>query len=94
VYSYYSTGIFLWVEKYQLQLTPMLEATLSATQVVEKGFIESLIVASHALTNKCKMEDGDSEKDSEKMAQFLSMSESDVIPSPTGVIEFSFDDVF
>jgi hypothetical protein len=80
------TGLFLWIEKYQLSLTPLLEAILVNTEVVEKGFTESFIVAGQALTHSHSPPDDDTDA-------FL-RTVPGTVSSPTTVLEFSFDDAF
>lgn len=62
-----------------MKLTPLLEAALQSTQVVQKGFIESIVVAS-----KARKED-----ESKGVG-----STTEPLCSPTTVLEFSFDDAF
>jgi hypothetical protein len=89
--SFYRTGLFLWIEKYQLTLTPLLEAILVNTQVVEKGFTESFIVAGQALTHSYSELDHNIASRSPSPRLPLV---SETVPSPTTVLEFSFDDAF
>jgi hypothetical protein len=83
---FYRTGLFLWIEKYELTLTPLLEVILASTQFVEKGFTESFIVAGQTLTKTYSALDDDTDA-------FL-LTVPDKVSSPTTVLEFSFDDVF
>ena len=81
----YRTGCFVWMEKYNLQLTALLEMALQNTQIVKRGFIESIIAAGTPDTF-----------DTLEVSTFspTSCPTKGTIQSPTTILEFSFNDLF